>query len=214
MELLIAVTLLSLVTVGLLFALRVGLTAFGKTQSHLMDNRRVAGAQRILEAEIEGLIPILVPCGGGNAPFFQGQPDRMRLISTFSLQEAWRGQPQILELFVMPGDNGGMRLMVNESPYVHPNQAGRSCAGVPIAPGPKSFVLADKLAFCRFTYLNQPENILEHPVWGQMFVGRVWPAAVRIQMAPMEPDFSRLQPITVTAPLRIYRLPEFPYVDQ
>jgi hypothetical protein len=33
-------------------------------------------------------------------------------------------------------------------------------------------------------------------------------------MAPMEPDFGQLQPITVTAPLRIHRLPEIPYVDQ
>ena len=49
MELMIAVTLLSLLSVGLLFALRVGLTAYAKTQTRLMDNRRVAGAQRIFK---------------------------------------------------------------------------------------------------------------------------------------------------------------------
>src|SRR5437870_4671801 len=110
MELLIAVTLLSLVSVGMLFALRIGLNTYGKTQTHLMDDRRVAGAQRILTEQIEGMIPLQAECGGkGLTPFFQGEPDRMRLISTFSLQEAWRGQPQILELFVIPGDNGGVR---------------------------------------------------------------------------------------------------------
>jgi len=49
MELLIAVMLLSLLSVGLLFALRIGLNTYSKAQGKLMDNRRVAGAQRILE---------------------------------------------------------------------------------------------------------------------------------------------------------------------
>jgi len=222
MEMLIAVTLLSMISVGLLFALRIGLNAFSKTQSHLMDNRRVAGAQRILQEELAGMIPLQANCGGGaggaRIPFFQGEPDRMRLISTFSLQEAWRGQPQILELFVIPADNGGVRLVVNEIPYVHPSQAGRLCiaAGkyLPMSAGPKSFVLADKLAFCRFSFLFQKDDMLTNPVWVPIFAGRTWPVAVRIEMAPMEPDFSRLQPITVTAPLRIHRLPEITYVDQ
>jgi general secretion pathway protein J len=219
MELLIAVTLLSMVMVGLLFALRIGLNAYGKTQTHLMDDRRVAGAQRILTDEIEGMVPLQAHCGGGGlTPFFQGEPDRMRLISTYSLQEAWRGRPQILELFVIPGDNGGVRLVVNEIPYVHPRQAGSLCLApgkyLPVVAGPKSFVLADKLAFCRFSYSSQPEDMLKHPEWAPVFIGRTWPVAVRIQMAPMTPDYSVLQPITVTAPLRIHRLPEIPYVDQ
>jgi type II secretory pathway component PulJ len=112
MELLISVLLLSLLSVGLLFALRIGLSAYSKTQTKLMDNRRVAGAQRILEQEIQGLVPVVAPCGvgteGGGTPhqFFQGEPDTMRLVSTFSLQGAWRGQPQILEIFVIPGAEG------------------------------------------------------------------------------------------------------------
>jgi hypothetical protein len=220
MELLIAVTLLSMIMVGLLFALRIGLNAYGKTQTHLMDDRRVAGAQRILMDEIEGMIPLQAACGGGGGltPFFQGEPDRMRLISTYSLQEAWRGRPQILEVFVIPADEGGVRLVVNEIPYVHPKQAGTLCSGpgkyAPMMPGPTSFVLADKLAFCRFSFATQKDDMLAHPEWGPYFIGRTWPVAVRVQMAPLTPDYSVLQPITVTAPLRIHRLPEVPYVDK
>jgi hypothetical protein len=220
MELLISVTLLSLVMVGILFALRIGLNAYSHTQTHLMDNRRVAGAQRILQDELEGMIPLRVACAGGGdlTPFFQGEPDRMRLISTYSLNAAWRGRPQILELFVIPGDNGGVRLVVNEIPYVHPKQAGTLCLAPgkyqPMAAGSNSFVLADKLAFCRFSYATQKDDMLTYPEWMPLFTGRTWPVAVRIQMAPMEPENSRLQPITVTAPLRIHRLPEIPYVDQ
>jgi len=226
MELLIAVTLFSMISVGLLYAMRIGLNSYGKTQSHLMDNRRVVGAQRILEEEIEGMIPIVAPCnagsdgsGGARGPFFQGEPQTMRLVSAFSLQEGWRGQPQILELFVIPADNGGVRLVVNEIPYVHPIQAGRLCTDpvhyLPVSPGPQSFVLADKLAFCRFSYLNPPEAPTQRPAWQPAFngKGRTWPLAVRIEMSPSEPDFSRLQPITVTAPLRIRRSPSILYDD-
>src|SRR5262245_59487174 len=48
-EVLVAVTLLSLLTVGMMYAMSVGFQAFQKTDRTLMENRRVAGAQRILE---------------------------------------------------------------------------------------------------------------------------------------------------------------------
>src|SRR6185437_10387932 len=105
-EVLIAVTLLSMLTVGMAIAMRVGLSAFAKTDEKLMDNRRVAGAQRALQNELEGLMPVAVRCtGGGQAagfqfPMLQADEDRLRLVSTFSLQQGWRGQPQILEMFV------------------------------------------------------------------------------------------------------------------
>ncbi len=225
MELLIAVTLLSLLSVGLLFALRIGLNAYSKTQSRLMDNRRVAGAQRILEEEIEGMMPVVAQCnaggmegGGSKAPFFQGQPDTMRLVSTFSLDGAWRGQPQILEIFVIPRANGrGVRLVVNEIPYMGPMAAGRFCLGInkylPASPSPKSFVLADQLAFCRFSYLDQVPDGSQPAQWYPLFAGANWPKAVRVEMAPLVPDPSKLQPISLTAPIRLHRSPEVVYDD-
>ena len=75
----------------------------------------------------------------------------MRLVSTVSLDGAWRGQPQILEIFVIPGADGrGVRLVVNEIPYTGPMGAGKFCMGInkyiPAFASPKSFVLADQLA--------------------------------------------------------------------
>jgi hypothetical protein len=224
MELLIAVLLMSLLSVGLLFALRIGLNAYSKTQGRLMDNRRVAGAQRILEQELEGLVPVVAKCGAGTegggtpAQFFQGEPEVMRLVSTFSMQGAWRGQAQILEIFVIPGDDGrGVRLVVNEIPYPGPQAAGRMCLAphqfFPVSASPNSFVLADKLAFCHFSYLDQPPDQNQPLVWLPQFSGTAWPQAVRIEMAPFEPDASRLQPISIVAPIHVFRRPEIPYVD-
>jgi len=219
----VAVTLFAMLSVGMLYAFRIGLMAYSKTQSHLMDNRRVAGAQRILMQELQNLIPVVVQCGdgGGGAPqtpFFQGEPQVMRLVSTFSLQGASRGMPQILEIFSAPGENGrGVRLLVNEIPYGGPRAAGQLCTApghyAPVSQSSRSFVLADKLAFCRFTYQRAMLEVLPEWTWEPQFTADNWPRAVRIEMAPLEADPSRLQPISVTAVIRVHRNPGVLYGD-
>lgn len=234
-EVLIAVTLLSLLMLGMLFAMRIGLTTFAKTDSKLMINRRVAGAQRILDEELEGLMPVtLASCGKvvlgspSGLALFQGQAQAMRLVSSFSLQQAWRGQPQVLELFVIGGDDGrGVRLVVNETAY-SPLAAGAECLGMEADPtngtpvarfappqvSNHSFVLADRLAYCRFSYLAKIRPaILTAPTWLPAAPGGGWPLAIRVEMAPLEPNPSQLEPITVTAPIYVHRSPEVAYVD-
>jgi general secretion pathway protein J len=235
-ELLVAVTLLSLLSLGMVMAMRVGLAAYAKTETKLMDNRRVAGAQRIVQQELEGMVPAFVLCGansqggtGTRAVLFQGAANSLWMVSTFSLQQGWRGQPQLLQLFVIPGDDGGVRLVVNEIPYTGARGAGQYCAGTFTPPntisrlaqmiatpaGPQTFVLADKLAFCRFSYYTPPSmyNIYDPPSWQPNWAAKGWPLAVRIEMAPDSADPSRLQPIGVTAPLHIRRDPDKVYTD-
>ena len=219
MELLISVLLLSLLSVGLLMALRIGLNTYSKAQGKMMDNRRVVGAQRILEQQLEGLVPVVAPCAGAAGAtgiFFQGTEETMRLVSTFSLQGAWRGPAQVREIFVISGADGrGVRLVVNETPFAGPASAAGACRGgyLSASAGPKSFVLADKLASCHFSYLEQPPDQGRPAEWSPRFRGMAWPLAVRVEMAPLEPDPSRLQPITVVAPIRVFRRPEIAYVD-
>jgi len=229
-EVLVAVTLFSLLTAGMLVAMRIGFNSFTRVDNRLMDNRRVAGAQRILEEELEGMVPIQTPCGEqpGKMPFFQGEPQTMRLISNFSLQQGWRGRPLILELFVIPGEEGrGFRLVVNEIPYTGPLNAGMLCQAVvpdpqtglgvprfaPVVAGPQSFVLADKLAACRFAYFTQPPDPAQRPLWREKWTAKGWPLAIRIDLSPLEPDPSRLQPISVIAPIHIQRQPDMQYVE-
>jgi prepilin-type N-terminal cleavage/methylation domain-containing protein len=239
-EVLIAITLLSLLSMAMLFAMRIGLNTFSKTNAKLMENRRVAGAQRILLEEIDGMMPVAAPCIGTpqntGAPqsasqtigFFQGEPQAMRLVSTFSLQQGWRGMPQILELAVIPGAGGrGVRLVVNEVLYTGPPAAGRYCLGfapdlitgamtprfAPVSAGPQSFVLADQLEFCRFSYLSPVPQPGLPPVWTAAWSAVGWPRGVRVEMAPLDPDGTRLQPIAVTAPVRLFRTLGIPYAD-
>ena len=120
-------------------------------------------------------------------------------------------------------------MVVNETPYTQGN-AGRACMGLiagpagqmpqfaPVVVSPKSFVLADQLAFCRFSYLVTPPAPgggvqLLPPQWATTGTGTGWPAAIRVEMAPLHADPSHLQPITVTAPIRIRRSPQIQYGD-
>src|SRR5271170_4388812 len=232
MELLVAVLLLSLLSVGIVLTLRVALSAMNKTDSKLMANRRVASVERILNEEISGIIPVSANCIAGGRPggrltFFQGEAQSMRLASTYSLHEGARGAPMILEFQVIPGeDNQGVRLVVNEQWYTGPRGAGAFCIGmgrdaltgvpgpsfVPIQIGANSFVLSDKLAYCRFSFHDSRSR--PQPFWVDHWVTQILPDAVRIDLAPLAPDAGRLQPVTLTIPIRVTRLPLADYQEE
>jgi prepilin-type N-terminal cleavage/methylation domain-containing protein len=236
-EVLISVTLLSMISAGLMMALRVGLSAMHKSDDRLMSNRRVMSTQKILEQFIAGLMPVPADCvKTGDAPpsriaFFEGKPLSMRFVSSYSLREASRGAAKLLEFQVIPGENGaGVRLVLNEWLYTGPIGAGQFCVGVitdpetkalsaqflPIQIGANSFVLADKLAYCRFSFRNTaPLGGPPEPQWFASW-GYVehLPDAIRIDMAPLNPDSGRLQPVTLTSPVRVNRLPLELYANQ
>ena len=93
-ELLVSITLLSLLSVGMLMTLRVGLNSMDKANSKLMANRRVASVERIVRSEIENLIPVSALCVPESEQppetimYFQGRIESMRFVSAYSLQEA------------------------------------------------------------------------------------------------------------------------------
>jgi prepilin-type N-terminal cleavage/methylation domain-containing protein len=231
LELLIAVTLVSLLSTGMLFAIRTGLGALEGVGRRVQENRRVTGAYRILESQLGSFLPARAMCGAGAGGqgtahgFFHGDPTVMRFVSAYSLEGAHRGLPVIVELLVAPGEGGrGVRLLVNELPYRGPVGAGMLClppAPDPIAGGvrlrfppaqmyPGSFVLADRLASCRFFYEEAPFdlNARWRPYWVR---SDMWPSAVRIEIVPLEDDSSRVQPFTLTTRLRVNRSPDEPF---
>jgi prepilin-type N-terminal cleavage/methylation domain-containing protein len=233
-ELLIAVTLVSLLSVGIVTAMRVGLNAMTKANDKLIANRRIASVERIVQAEVEGLMPLRTYCRatpeaqGPEIEFFEGRHDEMRFVSSYSLQESGRGYPRVLEYRVIPGERGeGVRLIVNELFYTGPASLGLLCSGVeadpqtgepvpqmrPAEASPASFVLADRLGYCRIWYretVPPPELERWTPEWRR---GR-WPSAIRIEMAPLASDTSRLQLSTITLPMRVQKVIGVNYEDR
>ena len=76
--------------------------------------------------------------------------------------------------------------------------------------GPRSFVLADKLEFCRFSYQQAPPAPV---IWTTAWKLPRWPGALRIEMAPLDGDIARLRPVSVTAQIHVTRYPIFEYYD-
>jgi prepilin-type N-terminal cleavage/methylation domain-containing protein len=230
MELLIAITLVSLLSVSMLMAMRVGFNAMEKTNNRIIANRRAIGTQRILDQQIAGMIVMTAACQANTGgppikmPFFQGQPQTMRFVSSYSLQEAHRGYPRILEYQVIPHPEGlGVRLIVNERLYSGPRSAGQFCLGpggpgmgglfLPVEIGPQSFVLADQLAFCRFAFLEDAPPPLNRE-WVPLFTDQAkFPRAIRIEMAPLQPKPGNIPLLSLTAPVRVNRIPGAIYED-
>jgi general secretion pathway protein J len=231
MELLIAITLLSLLSAGMLVAMRVGLNAMTKTNSRVISNRRVLSVERILTQQIAGFIPTKMVCQAGpstpgpTVPFFQGEPQTMRFVSTYSLNEGARGYPRILEFQVIPGEDGiGVRLIVNEHLYSGLLSTVGFCVGMmhdptaggvvrtfrPVQAGPQSFVLADKLASCSFAY-RQRRDPPEQDIWRPKWIEEIRPAAVRIDMVPLSRDPAKLHVPSVVAPFHPDRNPMADY---
>ena len=235
LELLVAITLLSMISVGMLMAMRVGLNAMSKTNDHVTSTRRVLGVERVLTQQIAGFFPTRGLCGGnpqeGVQPtqfvFFQGEPNVVRFVSTYSLEEASRGYPRILEFFVAPGAEGrGVRLLLNEQIYTGPLSTGAFCGGV--APNPetgvprvlwrppaqhqRSFILADKLASCQFFFKEERDEKLPD-IWHARWLKDETPAAIRVDLVPLEPEPGRLQVPTVIAPFRVTRHAYSEYSD-
>lgn len=231
LELLIAITLVSLLSTGMLFAIRTGLGALEGVSRRVNDNRRVTGAYRILEHQLGSFLPVRALCGqmlerpSPPVPYFQGEPRVMRFVTGYSLEGAHRGYPVIAELLIVPGAKGeGVRLLVNETPYTGPAGAGFLCTppapdpltgllrtGFPPAtPRPGSFILADRLSSASFFYELAPAGLPPQwvPIWTR---NDLWPSAIRIELNPLENDSSRVQPLTLTTRLRITKLPDEPY---
>jgi hypothetical protein len=78
--------------------------------------------------------------------------------------------------------------------------------------GSNSFVLADKLAYCRLMFKEAvPGTPIER--WIPKWITQNIPIAIRIEMGPLEPDPSKLQLLNVTSRVRINRDPMLRYGD-
>src|SRR2546430_17234075 len=92
-ELMIAITLVSAISAGMLMAMRTSLLTLDKTTARLQLNRRVMSVEQIMSRQIGGLMPVLGRCPG---PVFVGTPTTLRMVSSYSMSEGARGEPRIL----------------------------------------------------------------------------------------------------------------------
>lgn len=201
LELLVAMTLFSLLSTAVFFSLRTAIASLDRSQSAFRTLRRELGAERALEQLLAGILRVdaeFLPAGASvpqSAPYFQGHTRVMRFVTANSLEEGLRGMPRLAELAVIerPGRDG-YRLIVNEYLYYGPHFAGATILGRmpdpetgfpalmfrPVSAGPRSFVLADRLTDCRFAYLFQRLGVPD--VWLARWVEERLPPVVRVEL--------------------------------
>ena len=219
-EILVAVTLLGILSVGLVTALQVTAGAWSSARNTRSQDRGIANANALLHAQFAGVTPVIpqmmsrqlrVPRG----PFFQGEPTSMRFVSSYSMTEGVRGGLQIVELQVSPGDEG-MRLLLTQSPYQGPLSIGRFVVGVeqlpdpsarrvlftPLRPRADSLIVADRLSAVNFSYLRGARRRGEPDVWVSVWdYPQQLPQAIRVEIQPLE-DVGRLRPVTIVSEVR------------
>jgi hypothetical protein len=215
-EILVAISLMGLLAVAMVTALTVGAGSWQDARSHLTLDRRIATANEILYAELEGLVPLGARAAAvPRAAFFQGEPESMRFVSEYSLTAGRRGGLRIVELQI--GDaSRGRRILLNELPYGGPGALGSMITGmesdpisgaprllfVPIVPRATSLIIADELESCRFSYLRLPRTRAEPALWAPQWDDLTrFPGAIRVEMMPRQGQ-ARLLPVSITAPVR------------
>jgi general secretion pathway protein J len=219
-EMMIATTLVAAILVGLLMAMRTGLTAYEKVNTRLEDNRHAMGLDQALHRQFGGMMPVTSDCGTGGPKqgVFSGDAAQLRFVSSSSLAEGARGFPRIIEYAVAPDPNGGVRLMMSERPYTGPASLVPLCAGqifMPVQPAQQSTEMAGRLTYCRFAYRL---TVQDSPIGADWLT--VWqqhsdlPRAVRVEMLPLESGPSHLPRLTLNVPVHITRLALYPYADQ
>lgn len=203
LELLMAVTLFALLTVSSGMVLRVAFTSMNVIEKKVDLNRRINGSQRALDQMLRGMMAVQGTCGG--VPIaFQGAESVMRFVSSYSLNEGSRGRPQIVELISQQKTDGsGLRLVVNEYPYLGRNSLQLVCSQPPQV-RPSSFILADQLSICRFFFKAlDPGSGSE--TWMANWMIPAWPRGVRIEMQPRKLGDNQLQASTLSIPILVRR---------
>jgi hypothetical protein len=197
--------------------MRTSLLSLEKINLRLQFNRRVMGMEQALTRQIGGVMPVMGDCGTKHVPIFQGTPELLRMVSSYSMAEGARGYPQFDEFVVIQGENG-LRLVVTERPYSGPSSTAPFCSGDPdnpVAPqvSASSMIVADRLASCSFSYReaipDQPPLGKWLPVWNKQDL----PGAVKIEMTPLDSSPALLPVLNVTVPIHVTRLVRGTYED-
>lgn len=216
-ELMISIMLVAALATGMLMAMRTSLLSLEKINSRLQFNRRVMGMQNLVTRQIGGVMPIVGDCGTVRTPIFQGAPESLLMVSSYSMAEGARGYPQIEQFKVVRGEQG-VRLIVTELPYTGPSSTASFCgeqAGFAdaIPATQSSMILADRLASCTFSYREAIPDQFPSEKWLPVWDKPDLPGAVKIEMTPLDSSPALLPVLNVTVPIHVTRQVRNSYED-
>jgi prepilin-type N-terminal cleavage/methylation domain-containing protein len=218
MELIIAITLLGMLSAGLLMAMRSGLMTMERTNARIDQNRRAMGVLSLIRRQVAGVIPAKGVCPGPGAAreFFRGDAATMVFVSSESMTQGSRGYPQIVRYQFRPNPDGTVRLEVMEQVYSGAASTAMYCQpGLPQVEGlPTPVVLYDRLGGGAFGYYQVNPYTRVTAGWIGGWQSPYMPAAVRIEMTAAPGSAPRLPLSSLTIPLQTSREPGTEYRDE
>jgi prepilin-type N-terminal cleavage/methylation domain-containing protein len=185
-ELLVVVTLLGMVSLGLLFAMRVGVGAWQRANARMTTDRKVTAAGDLITSQLGSVRAKYVVWGNRDQSlrfiYFEGRSDRLRFLSDDSVMSRTRGGLWLAEYWFEHNARNECRLQYNEFPVRTDADLAPTIAGAiaeagspriqfrPTVAGPATRMLYAGLHDCAFEYLIEPLD--GKPVYW----GKEWPS--------------------------------------
>lgn len=215
LELLVSITIVSLLATTALFAWRVGSSAWQKASERMEKDRTVLAVHQLLEEQIASMVPYqALTEGGAREMFFQGEPGTARFVSRYSLAHRATSGLYLIEYQVTEQKDGTKQLLLNESPVWGNQELGTLLASaqnrpeglvrkyLPFKHGPQTVVLLEGLQECRFEYFRIP-GANQPGTWTDQWTVRndEVPPAMRIEVTSAAGS-GELKPATIVAAVR------------
>jgi prepilin-type N-terminal cleavage/methylation domain-containing protein len=173
LELLVAISLFGMVSLGLLFSLRIAVSAWQKSNARLAADRRVLAAGDLFAEQVANARPRIVAWGPQDHQvkifYFQGLHDRLRFLTATSLSGRSRSGLWLVEYSFRQDDGGRCRLAYNEWPFSYDSDAAQTIQDVALDQAtsrmvirfitpqttPQTRDLYSDLESCGFEYLTE-----------------------------------------------------------
>ncbi|MBI3933524.1 MAG: prepilin-type N-terminal cleavage/methylation domain-containing protein [Acidobacteria bacterium] len=217
LELLVSMTVVSLLATTILFGWRIAAGAWGRANQMVEEQRRMAAIHQVLEMQIAEMTPVTPWLRLGNTSvFFQGEPQMARFLSRYSLLNRSRSGLYRIEYQIAPSSDGSQQLLVNEIPVSTSNELAALLVGAeqtvegpvlrfpPFERTPQTRVLLKDLTDAHFEYYR-PAGPAGPGGWVPEWVGprTELPRAMAIRVAT-QPGENRLQPRSIVAGIPSY----------
>lgn len=220
LELLVAITVTGLLSAAIVMGWRVALSAWGKAEQVVERDSRVVAVHELIEKQIAAMAPVRPWLSQGRPiVFFQGEHDRARFVSRYSLDDRARAGLVLVDYLVAEGFGGKKLLLTEIAVRSMEDLTGlENISQLNTPGGPPIFrameetrqtrVLLESLAECRFEYLI-PANGSTPSEWQESW-GRTGDSLPRGMALRLASDGSPpgLAPVSVVAMIQNYQRPQ------
>ncbi|MBI2816746.1 MAG: prepilin-type N-terminal cleavage/methylation domain-containing protein [Acidobacteria bacterium] len=218
LELLVSMTIVSLLATTVLFGWRVAVSAWEKASSHLQKSRTVLATNHLLQEQMASMVPYRGIASTGFHLFFQGEPLTARFLSRYSLTGRANSGLYRIEYQVVEAEDGTKQLLMNEVPVTSREELGAliqqadpasfspQLRFAPFERGPRTVVLLAGVKDCRFEYYKAA-SALEAGTWVPEWLGTMneLPRAMAIRITPSD-DPAGVAPASVVAAIRDFSI--------